>query len=344
MKLPKYIKQTLNVIIPLVFGSGILWWMYRKFDFSIISDALSRMNWWWMAFSLVFGVTAQVFRGLRWKQTLAPLGEKPKTINCIHAIFLSYASSLLIPRSGEILRCGVLKRYDNTSVSKSLGTVVSERVIDSLLILLIAVIVFILQINTFKNFFETTGINFISWLKEFTITGWIVTIVCCILTIVFVCIILKRFKRLKVSKQPDQQDKSSKRKTFQDIVIGLKAGILSLRDVDNKGLFLFYTLAIWMSYFLHFYLTFFCFDYTSALGPMPALVTFIIGSIAVIVPTPNGMGPWHFAVKTSLVLYGIEATNAEIFVMIVWAIQTALMPLLGMYSLFTLKKTDISQE
>ena len=116
----------------------------------------------------------------------------------------------------------------------------------------------------------------------------------------------------------------------------LREGILSLKDVKNKWLFGFYTLAIWGSYFLHYWITFNCFDFTENLGFTVAIVSFIVGSISVIVPTPNGAGPWHFAVKTILILYGVADANAVAFVLIVHTIQTALVPLLGIYSLVAL--------
>ena len=322
METKTIIRKATNILLPFAIGGVIIWWMYRGFDFSKVSQTLrDGMDWNWMLISLIFGITAQVFRGLRWKQTLEPLDEHPRMMDCIHAIFISYASSLVIPRSGEVIRCGILKKYDGTSFSKSLGTVLTERVIDSILILLICLIVFLLQLQTFTNFFAETGTNFVSWLNTFTTTGWIVTICCLILTIIFVYILLKRV---------------TGESKIKHIISDLKAGIFSLKDVDNKGLFTFYTLAIWVSYFLHFYIAFFSFEYTANLSLMTALVAFIIGSIAVVVPTPNGMGPWHFAVKTILVLYGVAATDAEMFVMIVWAVQTALMPVLGVYSLLCL--------
>lgn len=322
METKTIIRKATNILLPFAIGGVIIWWMYRGFDFSKVSQTLRNgMDWNWMLISLIFGITAQVFRGLRWKQTLEPLDEHPRMVDCIHAIFISYASSLVIPRSGEVIRCGILKKYDGTSFSKSLGTVLTERVIDSILILLICLIVFLLQLQTFTNFFAETGTNFVSWLNTFTTTGWIVTICCLIFTIIFVYILLKRVTGESKIKQ---------------IISDLKAGIFSLKDVDNKGLFTFYTLAIWVSYFLHFHIAFFSFEYTANLSLMTALVAFIIGSIAVVVPTPNGMGPWHFAVKTILVLYGVAATDAEMFVMIVWAVQTALMPVLGVYSLLCL--------
>ena len=108
---------------------------------------------------------------------------------------------------------------------------------------------------------------------------------------------------------------------------------MSLKNVRNKPLLAFYSVMIWVSYFLHYAVTFQCFGFTSDLGITVALVSFIVGSISVIVPTPNGAGPWHFAVKTILILYGVESTDAVTFVLIVHTVQTALIPLLAIYSL-----------
>lgn len=324
MEKKNIIKKALNILFPIVLGGGILWWMYRNFDFNLLRSTLNGgMNWWWMAFSLVFGVTAQLFRGLRWKQTLEPVGENPRTSTCVHAIFLSYAASLIIPRIGEITRCGVLRKYDGTSFSKSLGTVVTERIIDSLLVLLITAIVFISQAKVFYNFFAETGTNLTEWACKFTATGYIVTALCVVALFLLLFIIMRKLTIFA---------------RFRETIKEIKEGVMSLKDVKNKTLFTLYTLGIWGSYFLHYYITFFCFDFTMGLGLNVALVSFIVGSIAVIVPTPNGMGPWHFAVKTILVLYGVQETNAETFVIIVHTIQTALIPLLGVYSLMALTK------
>ena len=318
----KTLKKAINIAIPFVLGGGILWWMYRDTDFHAMEDTLlHEMDWGWMLFSLVFGVTAQLFRGIRWKQTLEPLGEHPRMMDCIHAVFISYASSLVIPRSGELSRCGVLARYDGTSFMKSLGTVVTERVIDSLLILFITLVVILSQVAIFSSFFDQTGTNVGDILRGFTTTGYIVTAICLVITLGFLWILMKRFTFME---------------KLKDMVNKLKEGILSLRGVKNKGLFGFYTLAIWVSYFLHYWITFQCFDFTANLSFTVAMVSFIVGSISVIVPTPNGAGPWHFAVKTILILYGLADTDAVTFVLIVHTIQTALVPLLGIFSLVAL--------
>ena len=158
MNIKKTINNILNVVWSLLLGGAILYWMYRGFDFKQVEDVLvHKMDWTWMLLSFPFGILAQMFRGWRWKQTLNPLDEHPRSSVSINSIFLSYALSLVVPRIGEFARCGVLKRWDSISFPKALGTVVTERVIDSLLVLIIAIVVFLLQIPVFLNFFAKTG-------------------------------------------------------------------------------------------------------------------------------------------------------------------------------------------
>ena len=183
-------------------------------------------------------------------------------------------------------------------------------------------------------FTEATGVIAVlidGIIAKFSTAGWLVTVIC------LAAILLMGYLLLR---------KLSIYNKVKDTLRGIWQGIISLKDVRNKWLFAFYTLAIWGSYFLHYYLTFFCFDFTAHLGLMCALVTFVVGSIAVIVPTPNGAGPWHFAVKTMLILYGVADVQALYFVLIVHTIQTMLVVLLGIYAVialaFTKKKNMIS--
>ncbi|MBQ9362788.1 MAG: flippase-like domain-containing protein [Bacteroidaceae bacterium] len=319
----KSIKKVLNVLVPFCLGGGILYWMYRDTDFGLMGQTfLHGMNWWWMLFSLVFGVAAQLFRAFRWKQSLEPLGEHPRLMDCVHGVFISYASSLIVPRSGELTRCAVLAKYDGTSFPKALGTVVTERIIDSGLLLALCFCVMIGQLAVFNRFFDETGTDIVGTLKGFTATGYWVTLLCLVVTVVFLGYALRRFAFLARIRQT---------------VSHIKEGIMSLRGVKNKPLLIFYSLMIWVCYFLHYRITFFCFDFTAGLSLTVALVSFIVGSISVIVPTPNGAGPWHFAVKTILILYGLADTNAVTFVLIVHTVQTALIPILGVYSLVSLQ-------
>ena len=307
--------------------------MYRGIGWGELMDALShKMSWTWMLLSMPFGVLAQVLRAMRWRQALSPMGERPRLSTCIHAVFLSYASSLVVPRVGEVLRCGVLQRYEGTNFSRSVGTVVTERIIDTLLILVLSFMTFLTQIPVFLTFFQRTGVSLGSVLGTFSLTGWLVTIVCGILALICILMLARRFHFFSRTKS-----------VFTDLTNGL----LSVREVKQPLLFLLYSIGIWASYFLHFYLTFFCFDFTAGLGPLAALVAFVVGTFAVLVPTPNGAGSWHFAVKTVLVLYGVEQTAGALFVLIVHTLQTLLVALLGVWSILALtlkrKKENIEE-
>lgn len=317
----------LKILMPLVLGAGILYWMYRGEDWqTILHVATDEMDWTWMLLSFPFGILAQMFRGWRWRQTLEPVvQEHPRTSVLLHSIFLSYAASLVIPRVGEFTRCGVLKRYDGVSFPKALGTVVTERAIDSLLVMGITAIVLLLEMSTFGTFFRKTGTNLHSILHGFSWAGYLVVAICAVAILILLHFLLRKLSIY---------DKV--RATLR----GIWQGVISLKDVRNIPLFVFFTLGIWVSYFLHYYLTFFCFDFTADLGMGCALVTFIVGSIAVIVPTPNGAGPWHFAVKTMLILYGVADEKALYFVLIVHTVQTLLVVALGIYAWLALNFTN----
>ena len=323
---PKHIvNDTLKVVLSLFLGGAILYWMYRGFDFKQVEQVmLHEMNWTWMLLSFPFGIMAQVFRGWRWCQSLEPVGEKPRSSTCIHAIFISYATSLLIPRIGEFARCAILRRYDKTDFPKALGTVVAERAIDSLLVLAVAGITLVSQMRIFHIFFDQTGTSIDAVIDRFSTAGYIVTGICAAAVGVLLHFL---FKRMAIYNK------------VKETVRGIWQGINSVKRVRNKPLYLFFTLAIWGSYFLHYYLTFFCFESTVSLGMACAMVTFVVGSIAVIVPTPNGAGPWHFAVKTMLILYAVGSNDALNFVLIVHSVQTLLVVVLGVYAWIALAFT-----
>ena len=314
----KQVNGVIKVVLPLLLGGAILYWMYRGFDFGSIQNILTnQMNWTWMILSLPFGVLAQALRGWRWKLVLAPIGEHPRARVCVLSIYMSYALSLVIPRVGEVARCGILRKWDGTSFPKAIGTVVTERVIDTLIVGLITGLAFLMQLHVFGTFFSRTGTRIDDVLSSFSTTGWIVTVVCAVATLILVYFFARTLSIYDKAKE-----------TLQSVWLG----ITSLQRVRNISLFILYSLAIWASYFLHFYLTFFCFKETKSLGLTCALVCFVVGSIAVIVPTPNGAGSWHFAVKTMLMLYGVAYTPALFFVLIVHTVQTLLVVLLGVYA------------
>ena len=371
MEMKTILTNIAKIIAPILLGGAILYWMYRGEDFMRLRHVLlEEMDWTWMLLSFPFGILAQLFRGWRWKQTLEPIArdnsrkEEGGTRNensssadlsdnnpvteqqedgnllppssfllprirssvCIYAVFLSYATSLIIPRLGEFTRCGVLKRFDGCSFSKALGTVVTERAIDTLLMGTVAGLTLLFQLSVFGTFFTQTGTSLDTILERFSLTGYLVTAVCIIAILILLHIL---FQSLNIYSK------------VKATASGIWQGVISLKDVKNLPLFIFFTLGIWVSYFLHYFLTFFCFEATSHLGLACALVTFVVGSIAVIVPTPNGAGPWHFAVKTMLILYGVVDEYALYFVLIVHTVQTMLVVALGIYAWMALSFSEV---
>ncbi|NDV58350.1 lysylphosphatidylglycerol synthase transmembrane domain-containing protein [Bacteroides sp. 519] len=318
----KLIKKTLKIVFPLLLGGGILIWVYRDFDFENAKQTLLYgMNWWWMIASLFFGIMSHIIRGWRWKMTLAAMDAYPKTSNCINAVFVSYATNLVLPRVGEISRCGILAKYDGISFSKSLGTVVSERIIDSLCVGLITAMAMLTQMKTFTRFFEATGTDIHSITDVFTSPQFYIvlfSIIAIAILLYFLLRTLSFFEKVK------------------GVVLNIWEGVISLRKVRNFPLFVLYTVLIWGCYFLQFYITFYCFSFSAGLGILAGLVLFVGGTIAVIVPTPNGAGPWHFAVISMMMLYGVSNPEAATFALIVHGIQTLLVIVLGVYGLLAL--------
>lgn len=311
------------MILPFLLGAAILYWMYRGSSWSDIRDMLlHRMKWGWMAVSLIFGVLPQVMRGLRWRIALEPTGEHPRRATCVFSIFVSYAASLVVPRIGEITRCGTLSHHDGTSFVKGLGTVVTERIVDAFFMALVTVVAIFSQRNTFSAFLDNTGTNLSDILHRFTATGYLVVAVC-LAALVAMGIVAMR--KLRVFGK------------VRNVLHDLWEGIISLSKMKSLWLYMFYSVAIWFCYYLHFSLTLYCFDFTASLSQLDALAIFCAGSYAVLIPTPNGAGPWHFAVKTMLVLYGVSAGNAILFALVVHAMQTGLIIVLGVTGLICLQ-------
>ena len=316
-RLPLWLSVSVRVALPIAVGAFVLYWVYRDFDFRQARQVLRHgMDWGWMVVSLAFGVLSHVLRGWRWRLSLEPLGLRPRTMDCVDAVFISYATNLVLPRVGEVSRCGVLRRYDGVPLSQSLGTVVTERVVDMLCVVLVTGLAFALQLPVFLTFFQQTGTKIPS-VEHLVRSPWTyVSLVCVVGAVALVWGILRLWSiphRLRA------------------VLRGIGQGVMSVRGVRSVPLFVALTVGMWLCYFYHFYIAFFCFPFTADLGSLAGLVMFVAGTIAVIVPTPNGAGPWHFAVITMMMLYGVSPTDAGTFALLVHAIQTLLVIVLGVW-------------
>ena len=307
----------MKIVLPLLIAGALLYWMYRDFDFTEVKRIfLNEMNLWWLFASLIPITLSHIFRGLRWLITLEPLGYRPKVGDSIDSIFVAYAANVLVPRVGEVSRCAVLTKYDKVPFSKALGTLVAERLIDMLLVLLFVCVMLLTQFDVFMSLFAKTGTNEFSFAELFTSPKTYLIIV----TVVVGGLLLWWWLR-----------NTTLYAKMKQLVRGFVDGLLSLKKMDRKGLFALYTLGVWVGYFLEFYIAFFCFPFTAQLTVVQALVIFAAISLAIIIPTPNGAGPWHFVVISMMVLYGVSEVGASSFALIVHTFQTLGVIMLGAY-------------
>lgn len=313
----KILKNTAKILLPLLFAGVLLYWMYRDFDFAEAKRIfLHEMNVWWLFASLVPITLSHILRGLRWLITLEPLGYRPKKGDCIDSIFIAYAANVVVPRVGEVSRCAVLTKYDKIPFSKSLGTLVAERLVDMLLVLIFVCVMLLTQLDVFMSLFAQTGTNGASFAQLFTSPKTYLVLGGVIAVGTLLWLWLKKTAFYAKIKQT---------------IRGFIDGLLSLKTMHRKGLFLLCTIGIWVGYFLEFYLAFFCFPFTAELSVVQALVIFAAISLAIVIPTPNGAGPWHFVVISMMTLYGVSQTGASSFALIVHTFQTLGVMLLGAY-------------
>lgn len=317
-------KKILNILVktglPLLLGAVILYWIYGNFDFVLIAEALHSMDMWWFWVSCVFGVLSHAIRGWRWRLTLAPLGYKPANDNCVYSVFIAYAANLVVPRVGEVSRCVVLERYDKVPFAQSLGTLVSERLVDTLMVLIITLTAVVSQWQVFHAFIvEAGGVSNGIFSSVGRMAVLLLSVVAVVLVLYFIMKKMSLWTRIK------------------SFIAHFWEGFMSLSKMRHFWLFIIETVGIWFCYFMQFYLCFFCFDFSSGLSVAAALLLFVAGSVAVIVPTPNGAGPWHFAVMSIMMLYGVSSVDAGAFALIVHSLQTLLVALLGIVGLVMLQ-------
>ena len=314
----KILNKTLKTLFPLLLGVFILYIIYDDFNFSQIWTSLKEMNMFWFSVTTFFIILSHVIRGLRWKLALKPLGLNPESSVSINSIFVSYAANLVVPRFGEVSRCVILEQYNRIPFAQSLGTLVTERLIDTLVVILMTTIAVALQWHVFIEFINKVGIA----TPGDDIVGWVIIT----LSAAAIAAMLYLFMR-----------KMAIWKKIRSFITRFSDGLLSITKMKNGWLFILETLGIWFCYFMQFYLCFFYFPFTENLSFLAGLLLFVAGSIAVVVPTPNGAGPWHFAVITIMTLYGVSETDASVFALIVHSTQTLIVAILGIYALIMLQ-------
>jgi uncharacterized protein (TIRG00374 family) len=298
----------------LLLGCFLLWISFKDIDLLRFNDALKRIPIQWIFLSMLLGYLAFIIRGLRWYLLIEPLGYKPKKSHLIHAIAFGYLFNSFIPRSGELVRCTALNKTSNIPVSALFGHVLLERLIDFIILGFCIWLSFILNHNKFLVFSQDFSFPLI-YILYF---------------LVFLFVILVSFK---FRKNLFKQKHLNRVDTF---IIGLKEGFLSFRKIQNKLLFSIYTALIWLCYLFMTVVCFFCFDELQHLTLSEGLFIMVAGGLGMVVPTPTGIGSYHYLVIKALVAIGITYETAGFFALIVHSSQALMILLSGAVAMMVL--------
>ena len=321
----KAISYLIKYGIPLAIGVGLMYFLYKNVDVNSMMETLKTdVNYWWFIPIAIVSLLSHVFRALRWRLQLKAIDVKPSFSAVLNSIFGTYAVNLAFPRLGEVWRCGYIANRQKASVTQVMGSMVADRLTDTVTVLLLTFVTFLLAQGAFGKFFDAypqMKENFMNIASDARI--WFGT-----------TIFIIAFGWLLVMKTENKIIKK-----IQLMARNLWNGFAAITRMEGKWWFLLLTILIWGCYFLQLYLATKAFTFTNGLSVLAVLVMFVLSSIGMGVPTNGGLGAWHVAIIFGLSLYGVGvfATNnfdprASAFAMLVWGFQTLLLIVLGIYA------------
>ncbi|GAA4501871.1 lysylphosphatidylglycerol synthase transmembrane domain-containing protein [Hymenobacter ginsengisoli] len=313
-------------------SGALMWYALRGQDLSRIGHYIRTANYFWLGLSLVVSTLGYLSRAYRWQMQLAASRTPAPFGKVYHAMMVGYLANLVLPRAGEVIRCSVLRRTSGVPVQVALGTVVTERVIDVLVLLGLLGGTLLLDFNTFWSFFNDKLLGG----KADTIARnplplLIAGVIALVLLVVAGYTVLRNLERLR------------QHALFGKVVVfieGLLAGILSIVKLDNKAAFLFHTFFTWLVYYLMDYWAFFCFPETYGLGAKAALAVLTFGAFGMAAPVAGGIGPFHVLVQGILLAYGMTKETGIAYALVVHGAQTLLVVLLGGISFVAVAAAD----
>lgn len=270
--------------------------LYEK----IIADFKSiRIAW----LLLIFAAFTQsnYSRAVRWRMLMEPLGFVPKTLNCFYAVNVTYLTNLWMSRAGEFVRAGSLARIEKQSMSKVMGTVVVDRVLDLISLALIVCFAFFVEYKTLWSWLDKNMGSGDGSYRLLQSTWFIILGASSVAALVILFILRKKILQLPLINK------------VEPLVKRFSDGVKSIRYVKNLPLFLFHSITIWVMYFLMTYFCFFAFPPTAHLTALAALTVFVFGTFGVVIPSPGGMGTYHFLATSALLLYDIKGDDAFSF-------------------------------
>lgn len=313
----KQIISILQYLIFLALGMGLLYLVFRKINLYSLIEELRSIQYFWLFLVVIAGLLSHAFRAMRWNLMIQSLGYQTNTLRTFYAVLIGYLANLAIPRLGEVTRCGMLSKSQKIPVQSLIGTVISERVFDMIVLIVITFMVIIFQLRLLGDFVNTYIFSPMANGMEHHQTEVFIS-----LAVLFVAVLsLVLFFRI-IIRFLEQFGFYHKMKKLG---LGFMEGMMTIRRMERKAWFLFYTVLIWSCYFLMTYLCFFALSSTSGLGIAEGLTVLSIGSFGIVAPVPGGIGAYHFIVKAILFeLYRIDATSAASYATISHFTQTIL--------------------
>ena len=305
------VKKPLTIFIPIALSAGLVWYSLQKVPFSTIIEEAKQSKVFWIFLSVVSLTLSHISRAYRWLYMLEPLGFKIKFQNSLMAVFSAYLINYGIPRSGEVARATILSKYEDVPFEKGFGTIIAERVVDTVVMLVIIAITLLLQYDFIIDFF----------LKRFK--PWHLYIIAGFLVVTLLLVFVLKKSKLKII---------SKIKGFFN---GLLEGLLSVLNMKKKWQFIFHTLFIWGMYLLMFYTGTQAFEGLKTLPLSVLLIGFIAGSFS-IAATNGGTGGYPEAIFLAFSLFAISGDLSRAFGWVLWGIQTLMTIILGGLSLIYL--------
>ena len=307
------------------FGLGIflVWWSIRDLsanDRSEIRQALRQARYWLVIPVFIILFLSHYIRGLRWRLLMEPMGYKPSAANTFFAVMIGYLANQAVPRLGEVLKCTVLARYEKIPADKLVGTIILERIIDAVTLLLIFGITLAIQPGLYgqiiDTFFNSPGDK-----DTNKIPGWVflLIIIGALALIIGAWMLIRKKTPADVSR------------LFKTIGSRIWQGISAIRHLKQRANFLILTILLWTLYLSGGYIGFYALQQTSHYGVREAFTVLSAGSVGMIV-TPGGIGAYAVILEKTMQLYGLQKGIALAFGWLLWLAQTVVILIGGLLS------------
>ena len=327
----KKVKAIARYVIMIMVTAFLLWLSFSNIQVSEGESKTQFISAVWASadkpllfLSGLLALLSHMIRAERWKMLLAPLGYRANFRNSFLSVMVGYFVNLAIPRGGEVSRCYNLYKLDQTPINISIGTVMAERIIDLLFLCSSIGIAFVIEWDSFTYFFQSINLE-----DKETSEGSYDTPM--LLAGAFVILLAGGYLFFRLNKTLSVKLWGK----IRNVMLGVKDGLTSVFALKKKGIFIFYSILIWLLYYLMSYSVMLAFEETQDLGLMAALSIFVIGGVAMAVPLPGGAGSYHELVPLGLVvLYNLQQDKAVAFTFIFHGWQTLIVIIVGAISLF----------